>query len=212
MLHKGKIKTWNDDKDFGFVAPNNGSNDVFIHIKAFSVRNVRPETGDVIVFSITRDDQGRFQAVNAKFVNEKEPRRMNRRPSLLAIAFAVSFFAAIGYFARDSDVHRIVLIVYAVLGFITFMAYAGDKSAAEAGQWRTKENTLHLLSLLGGWPGALIAQQTLRHKSRKTSFRIVFWVTVLLNGAALVWLHIPEGRDYLWQLLELAKQTIGRLG
>lgn len=209
MLHKGKIRSWNDDRGFGFVSPNNGGDDVFIHIKAFSVRNVRPEAGDIVVFSIIKDDNGRFRAVNAKFVNEKEPRRMKRGPSVTAIAIALSFYAAIGFYARQSELHRIVLIAYAVLGFITFIAYASDKSAAQAGHWRIKENTLHLLSLMGGWPGALIAQQTLRHKSKKASFQIVFWFIVVLNCAGLVWLHTEEGLVYLRQLIELTNRMPG---
>jgi len=51
---------------------------------------------------------------------------------------------------------------------------AFSKSAARKGAWRTQESTLHLLSLVGGWPGALVAQQKLRHKSKKQSFRFVF--------------------------------------
>jgi len=71
--------------------------------------------------------------------------------------------------------------------------YAVDKSAAKKGIWRTQESTLHLLSLTGGWPGALVAQQKLRHKSKKESFRLVFWATVVLNLGAFVWLHTPTG-------------------
>ncbi len=205
MLQKGKITSWNDDKGFGFITPNNGGVRMFIHIKAFSLRNVRPEVGDVVVYSVAKDDKGRFQAVNAKFANDKQPQRSTGPVSWSAIVFALLFFAALGYSVRVSELHKIVLIAYAVLSALTFVAYAIDKSAARAGRWRTKESTLHLLSLVGGWPGALIAQQTLRHKSRKTSFRIVYWITVLLNGAALVWLHTPEGRNYLSQLLELLK-------
>ena len=73
------------------------------------------------------------------------------------------------------------------------MAYALDKSAAQQGAWRTRESTLHLLALCGGWPGALVAQQTLRHKSSKAEFRMVFWATVLLNMAALGFLVSPYG-------------------
>ncbi|MGL5391696.1 MAG: DUF1294 domain-containing protein [Shewanella sp.] len=70
---------------------------------------------------------------------------------------------------------------YLCLSLLTFIAYAIDKSAAKRGRWRTKESTLHLLALMGGWPGAVIAQQLLRHKSAKTSFRVVFYFTLLAN-------------------------------
>lgn len=204
MLHKGKINAWNDDKGFGFIVPNRGGDRVFIHIKAFSVRNIRPEVGDVVVYSIAKDDQGRFQAVNAKFVADKNPQRSNRRVALPEIVFAALFLGGVGYSVRVSELHMIVLIAYTGLSVITFVAYAIDKSAAQAGRWRTKETTLHLLSLAGGWPGALIAQETLRHKSRKNSFRYIYAITVVLNLAGLYWLHTQDGRAFLQQLLAFA--------
>lgn len=79
--------------------------------------------------------------------------------------------------------HTIVWIVgyYLVIGLVTFAVYAKDKWAARKEAWRTPEKTLHLLALLGGWPGALLAHRYLRHKSQKRSFRLVFWLTVLLH-------------------------------
>tara|TARA_R110001599_G_scaffold171353_1_gene362239 strand:+ start:246034 stop:246315 length:282 start_codon:yes stop_codon:yes gene_type:complete len=74
-----------------------------------------------------------------------------------------------------------LLATYTTCSVITFVAYAMDKSAARKGNGRISENTLHLLSLLWGWPGAWAAQQILRHKSSKRSFRRVYWLTVLLN-------------------------------
>jgi uncharacterized membrane protein YsdA (DUF1294 family) len=75
------------------------------------------------------------------------------------------------------------------MSLITFIVYGFDKWKAKRGQWRVKENTLHLLSLLGGWPGAGLAQQFLRHKSSKKPFRIMYWVTVVANiSIVILWL------------------------
>jgi uncharacterized membrane protein YsdA (DUF1294 family) len=90
-----------------------------------------------------------------------------------------------------------LLLLYLGTSFITFIAYAVDKSKAQRGAWRIKESTLHLLALLGGWPGAAIAQQQLRHKSQKTQFRIVFWLTTVINIAAFSWLISPQGAQLL---------------
>ena len=66
-----------------------------------------------------------------------------------------------------------------VINALTFWTYARDKRSAEAGEWRVPESQLHLMELLGGWPGAWVAQRCLRHKTSKASYQIVFWLIVL---------------------------------
>jgi len=84
---------------------------------------------------------------------------------------------------------------------VAFVAYALDQSAARNDQWRTRESALHLFALIGGWPGALAAQRLLRHKTKKQSFQIVFWVTVVLNCSALGWLFSSRGAEALHSIL-----------
>ena len=78
-----------------------------------------------------------------------------------------------------------LLAWYATASVITYVLYAWDKRAAIKQRQRVSEKTLHWLALLGGWPGAWCAQQQLRHKTQKTSFRRVYWATVLLNISVL---------------------------
>ncbi|GGC77640.1 DUF1294 domain-containing protein [Undibacterium terreum] len=86
----------------------------------------------------------------------------------------------------------ILALVYGVASVLSLAMYAVDKSAAKNNRWRISENTLHAVSLAGGWPGALLAQSLLHHKNKKTSFQIVFWLTVILNFAALLWLAASD--------------------
>jgi uncharacterized membrane protein YsdA (DUF1294 family) len=79
---------------------------------------------------------------------------------------------------------------YGAMSCIAFVLYRHDKSAARAGRGRTRERTLHVVDLLGGWPGGLFAQDRLRHKTRKPSFQLVFWVTVGFNCALLAGLLV----------------------
>ncbi|WP_439126487.1 DUF1294 domain-containing protein [Photobacterium sanguinicancri] len=100
------------------------------------------------------------------------------------------------------------LASYIVLSLFTFAVYAKDKRAAVKGEWRTRESTLHLLALFGGWPGALIAQSKLRHKTKKQSFKLVLWITVALNCAAFVWTQMPTGSALSYTVLAQLHQLV----
>jgi uncharacterized membrane protein YsdA (DUF1294 family) len=76
---------------------------------------------------------------------------------------------------------------YLAMSMVTFIVYAVDKSRARRGGRRVPENVLHLLEFAFGWPGALIAQGVVKHKRRKTSFMIVFWIIVAVHLAFWVW-------------------------
>ncbi len=121
----------------------------------------------------------------------------NKTDGSWSIIVVYIFFAIMGVSVLTTQIDPLVLAFYMVVSIITFTVYAIDKSAATKGTWRTSESTLHLLSLVGGWPGALVAQQKLRHKSKKQFFRFVYWITVALNCALLSWLLIPIGGSKL---------------
>jgi uncharacterized membrane protein YsdA (DUF1294 family) len=79
-----------------------------------------------------------------------------------------------------------VAALYLGASALAYLLYGIDKSAARRGARRTPESTLLVIGLLGGWPGALVAQNRLRHKNKKATFLFAFWITVILNGAALL--------------------------
>jgi uncharacterized membrane protein YsdA (DUF1294 family) len=105
----------------------------------------------------------------------------------LAIAIGILFLAGIYALVHRGMLPLGILVLYLAASVIAAAAYGMDKSAAQSDRWRTAERTLHLLALVGGWPGALIAQRMFRHKSRKPSFQVGFFLTVALNCAALLW-------------------------
>ena len=188
MRTKGKLTKWNDEKGFGFITPNAAGKEVFIHISALNNRARRPEVNQEVTYTLTTDKHGRPRAEKATLPGDKL-----RKSWSFSIIVSATFLVIISFFAVTGTIPRTLLVIYFIASITTFAAYAIDKSAAQRGAWRISESTLHLFSIIGGWPGAIFAQQKLRHKSRKQSFRFVFWVTVLLNLGAFSWLLTPDG-------------------
>ncbi|NVF14171.1 DUF1294 domain-containing protein [Vreelandella maris] len=83
-----------------------------------------------------------------------------------------------------------IVAFYAVISMLAYITYAIDKKAAINNRRRVSEKTLHLLGVMGGWPGAFLAQQRLRHKTQKTAFQVTFWLTVVVNLACAGWLTV----------------------
>ena len=201
MRAKGKILSWNDKKGFGFVEPAAGGKRVFVHIKAFSDRVRRPGVDDVVHYTLYTDKQGRPCASEALLAESGFSRQAGKSRGLATIVLVTVFLLLVAATVTGLNVPPVIFAAYLAFSLFTFIVYARDKSAAVKGNWRTPESTLHMLSLIGGWPGALLAQRTLRHKSRKRSFQSVFWITVFVNCAAFVWLASPLGSSALQSLI-----------
>jgi uncharacterized membrane protein YsdA (DUF1294 family)/cold shock CspA family protein len=207
VRYQGKITDWKDDKGFGFITPNDGGQRVFVHIKSFANQQQRPVGNEIVTYELAHDTKGRPQANSVALVGKRAtaaspsgqatPLVFAKAPLILTAAFLV--FVAGSVFAGMLPIA--VVWIYLAASFVAFAAYALDKSAARNDQWRTKENTLHLFALAGGWPGALAAQRLLRHKSSKPSFQFVFWVTVILNCCVLAWFFSTSGAQALHSML-----------
>lgn len=193
MRLAGRISGWNEAKGYGFVVPHDGGDRTFVHIKAFQSRARRPVDGDLVSYAVATDARGRNNAVDVRFAGERiqapTPRSAERsRRALPRVAMALAFLGLLALGTALSVVPVLVPVAYTLLSLASFLMYALDKAAASRGAQRTPESTLHLMDLLGGWPGALVAQQTTRHKTVKASFQSVFWFTVIANLAAVFWL------------------------
>lgn len=203
MRFQGKITGWKDDQGFGFVTPNGGGDKAFVHIKAFTSRARRPVEGDLITYELTIDENRRVRAGNVRYVGVPAPSATPSRRRFFGVVFAALFCCFLALVSAMGRLPFIVFGVYLAASVVAFFAYAMDKSAAQNNRWRTQKSTLHLFGLFGGWPGALIAQRTLRHKSKKEEFQTAFWATVFLNCGALVWLLTEGGSVFLGFLLSI---------
>ncbi len=219
MVNKqqGTVKKWQDDKGFGFIETEAGDS-IFFHVSEFRAQR-RPDVGEQVVFSIGQDAQGRRQAKQVQelgFVQQKmaqknqQIRQRNQKRSHQAEFEAgqkkrsflgLAFYGVLVLLAATDKLSWLVVGWYVVLGLITYIMYAKDKAAAQSGDWRTSESTLHVLSALGGWVGALLAQTYLRHKSQKPEFRVTYYLTVVINMAGLLFLLAGGGLDTLTDLL-----------
>jgi uncharacterized membrane protein YsdA (DUF1294 family) len=98
---------------------------------------------------------------------------------VLLIVLALPLFGSLSMWLRG--ISLVPLAAYGIVSVLAFFLYWADKRKARADAWRTPENILHAVELAGGWPGALIAQQVFRHKTRKVSFQVLFWMIVALH-------------------------------
>lgn len=195
-LH-GSVSTWNDDRGFGFVKTDDGTRSTFVHISAFPADGPRPVVGDRISYTVESTGAGKTKATGVRFIRGSRtavlsrPPRTGRRRLVVDYVILAAFAAILATTAVQWPVPVWVWVTYAGVSVVTFVAYALDKKAAADGRWRTSESVLLSLGLLGGWPGAVLAQQWFRHKTRKTAFRGAFWGTVAINVLAFVLITTP---------------------
>ncbi len=131
-----------------------------------------------------------FLAVIAPFLVLIPPLQRNR---FFILYFAMMMLSAYitenHYFRVVMFSHKafLVFIVYHLccINLATFIAYGADKRAAVRGEWRVPEMQLHALEFLGGWCGAIIAQKFFHHKTKKRSFRAMFWLMLVFELAAV---------------------------
>lgn len=200
----GKLIVWKDDKGFGFIQSNQDTKRVFLHITDVKTTGRRPLVGDTIHYQLAADRGRKIKAINAAIVG-LEPAAQPKSPltkfwtlaswragkSRLPLWLEVLGLAAIplaGALLLAPD-NPLPLLLYLALGPLTFITYREDKHRAQQSKWRISEGRLHLLELTGGWIGGYAAQRTLRHKNRKGSYQLIFWLIVAghLTGW-LVWL------------------------
>ena len=192
MTNLGKITYWNDDKGYGFIDPDSGGDRVFVHVKAFNNRSRRPAAGCVVSYNMSADSRRGVRAVRVTYLDREETSGLTMGWGFFSMVGATLFLSCVCAFGFSDTMSPVIPCVYLGASMITYFAYAKDKSAAKDGSWRTQEKTLHLFSLMGGWPGAILAQQKFRHKTKKVSFRSVFWVTVILNCGGFAWFLMPN--------------------
>ena len=226
MKKQGKVVRWDSARAFGFIRSPDTPADIFFHIKDFRGA-AAPQEGMLVTFdeihvggkgprAMSVQTPLSLQDAPARRTNAREAmpptpaqsrtttrnRTLNRtapsRPAAPALLLMLGWAVLLGWESWAGRLPAMALPIALLLNLATFFMYWVDKHAAQTGQWRTPESTLHLLALLGGWPGAGWAQALLRHKSSKASFLAAYWATVALHCLVLAgFLFSPQLQSLL---------------
>jgi len=118
MSHTGILRSWNDDKGFGFIAPTHGGREVFVHISAFPRDGTRPTVGETLSFELGQGKDGRPQAIRitraaigANQPVRSRPQRIEKRGwgGLIRTALLLGLLltlGSIGYQHFQASLHR----------------------------------------------------------------------------------------------------------
>ena len=181
LRKKGILTSWYDDKGYGFITPVGENQEIFIHISEFQER---PLLNDKLSFTLSKDKSSRDCALNAiQFDKAKLAFQTTKSNHITLLSFCIItiFYLILFYLTQNKIIEIYIIPYYLLISTLTFYIYAKDKDFSQDGNWRISEKTLHLLSIIGGWSGALIAQDKLKHKSSKKSFKLLFFITICFN-------------------------------
>lgn len=200
MAYRTQLVQWDDAKGFGWIEKEGRR--IFAHIKEFEGGQPRPVAGDEVMFTAGVDAQGRA-CVKAILLVRTRSRIGIGALLLLAVLLVLPLFSG-EYLPLPRWVIPVVMTVASAGAWI---GYREDKQRAESGQWRILEWQLHLAELLGGWPGALLAQRRFRHKTRKVSFQFVFISIIVLHQ--LVAVDVILGQALSRRVLREMNEVLG---
>jgi len=201
LRRNGTVMSWNADKGYGFIQSANNQQQFFAHITAFSNRRRQPTIGDHVTFTEQRQADNKHRAVDIDYAHTKLSFSL-----LPVLTIALVYIAGVAYLSLLGRLPIQLWWLVTLLSVITYVFYALDKKAALNNKRRAPEDWLQFLALMGGWPGALIAQQQFRHKTRKISFRIVFYLAVLINIGTITFYILEKDTIIQW-----IKSTLGAI-
>lgn len=196
---KGSLIMWNDQKGFGFIRLEGGEEDYFVHISSFKKgMSRRPAIGDSVQFH-PANDSGKKRATYALLENlDASPQTPGPfelkpvlRPWYVNVLIAIPLLLS-GYLLLMAK--PLPFFCYVTLSILTMILYGLDKANAAMRKWRVPEIYFYILELMGGWPGALMAQNRLRHKTRQTAYLVILRCIIALHLTGWIFYFLRTAR------------------
>ncbi|MDR7016065.1 DUF1294 domain-containing protein [Acinetobacter sp. 2JN-4] len=200
MRDQGRLVEWFDDKGYGFIQPNDAKKErVFLHIKDFARTGPRPIVGCALDYLVILDERGRYRAQQVVYLKASQVIEHKAAPvrpttttgwSPMKVGIGVYIvFMVIASFSKLLP--PFTLLFVSLMNALSYWLYSQDKEAAQLGNRRIPEQTLHIVDSLGGWCAGWLAQQKLRHKTQKQPFRKIYFCTIAFHILLICWLISP---------------------
>jgi len=205
MRDQGRLIEWFDDQGYGFIQPSDLTKDrVFLHIKSFIKPGPRPIVGCALEYTVVIDEKARYKAIEVAYLKayqiqhiqqakksiQKQNTTLTNTVKIMQI-LCIAYILVIAGLTILGFLQGIFLLILCIINGLTYWCYAQDKEAAQLGGKRMSEQFLHILSFIGGWPAAWLAQQKLRHKTKKQPFQRIYFCTIAFNILLIIWLVSP---------------------
>ena len=106
IVYKGILKTWKDDRGFGFIKPEHDDKDIFVHISSLKGMARRPVRGDVLFYEVEKEADGKSKAVNVSIegVEIIKPVKQSNSVWLVLAAIGLILVATIAYFSLSAPI------------------------------------------------------------------------------------------------------------
>ena len=191
MRDQGRLVEWFDDKGYGFIQPNDMYKErVFIHIKDFARTGPRPIVGCALEYLVILDERGRYRAQQAIYLKASQVIEHRAQPtkaravkpwSAMQIGIVIYIvFMVIASFSKLLPPYTLLFV--GLMNVLSYWLYAMDKEAAQLGNRRVPEQTLHIVDSLGGWCAGWLAQQP---------FRNIYFCSIVFHILLIAWLISP---------------------
>ncbi len=187
----GTISEWDAEKGYGFITLSGQPKRIFFQLSDINQTGRLPQVDDYVRFQLTKDVYGTIRATHIE-----RPATFN-----FAVALVVWFASVLSASVYLFDYSPISCLLYFLISAISYAIYAFDKSAEQRGSWRVPSLSLYLLALIGGWPGAILAQALLYYRYHDDQFKATLWLIALANFSLFCWTLTAQGNEQMYKLI-----------